>query len=63
VPSQGVEVRIGLQLCARHARELSPADVLTDDGWSQITDIVTREGGVEPDRETAEILISPIRNA
>jgi hypothetical protein len=51
-----MEIVLGIFVCASHQRTTTPADLITDEGWSQIEQAVLASGRAAPDRETVGLV-------
>lgn len=62
-PKAGMQIVLGIVICAEHARTATVADFMTDQGWERICQGVEAIGKRRPTRRLTEIFVQPIQEA
>jgi hypothetical protein len=55
--TEGVGITMDLPLCSKHSENLEVSDVLTKEGWDQLTAEMFRRGKVAPDPKYTRVRI------
>lgn len=58
--TRGAKLRTELFVCSRCAGRLSPRDIISDAGWTEICATFVREGRLPPRRDAAQVLVQPV---
>lgn len=54
-----MEAMLGLLVCDQHQAETSAADLISDEGWAQITEAITAAKKVLPERSLTKLRWEP----